>query len=64
MTEDTASSWKNGPPLGYNLFENGIIGEVFHERGSSILELPNYSRLVTDCAKMKVLDNLLTILKK
>ena len=26
LSEDVAGSWKNGPPLGYDLFENGIIG--------------------------------------
>lgn len=52
LVEDSSSSWKNGPPVGYNIFENGIIGDVIHEKGACILELPNYSRLVTDCAKM------------
>lgn len=41
-----------GLPTGYNLIENGILDDVITEKGASILELPNYSRLVTDCAKM------------
>lgn len=34
------------------------------EKGDSILELPNYSRLVTDCAKMQYLDKLLADLHR
>lgn len=49
---DSSKSFKNSPPTGYNLIDNGIIGDVIIEKGGSILELPNYSRLVTDCAKM------------
>lgn len=56
---DSAKSYKNGPPTGYNLIDNGIIGDVIIEKGASILELPNYSRLVSDCAKMQFLDKLL-----
>jgi hypothetical protein len=59
LTEDPGSSYKNGPPRGYELFEKGIIGELLHEKGSSLMELPNYSRLVSDCSKMKFLDKLL-----
>ena len=46
------------------MIENGIIGDVITDKGASILELPNYSRLVTDCAKMKFLDSLLADLHK
>jgi chromatin-remodeling ATPase INO80 len=56
---DSNQSYKSGPPTGYNLFEHGIMADVIHEKGGCILELPNYSRLVTDCAKMKFLDGLL-----
>jgi hypothetical protein len=52
LTEDSSTSWKNGPPNGYPIFENGIIGDIITEKGSSLLELQNYNRLVTDCAKM------------
>lgn len=52
LTEDTTTSWKNGPPVGYPLLDHGIIGDIIIEKGASLLELPNYSRLVTDCAKM------------
>jgi hypothetical protein len=52
LTLDPVSSIKSGPPSGYNLFENGILGDIINEKGSCLLELPNYSRLVSDCAKM------------
>ncbi len=52
LSEDVAGSWKNGPPSGYKLFEEGVIGSIIQERGSCVMELPNYSRLVSDCAKM------------
>ena len=64
LTEDSTTSYKNGPPVGYELFEKGIIGELIHEKGASLMELPNYSRLVTDCAKMQFLDKLLARLYK
>jgi len=59
LESESAQSAKCGPPTGYPLFDSGILGEAIHEKGASILELPNYSRLVTDCAKMKFLDQLL-----
>lgn len=52
LQEDTGTSWKNGPPVGYNLIESGILKDIVTEKGSSLLELPNYNRLVTDCGKM------------
>lgn len=52
LTEDLGTSWKNGPPQGYSLFDNGILGSVIAERGCCTMDLPNYSRLVSDCAKM------------
>lgn len=64
LTEDTNNSYKNGPPVGYELFEKGILGELIHEKGACLMDLPNYSRLVTDCAKMQFLDKLLIDLKK
>jgi len=51
-------------PNGYPLIEKGILDDVISEKGASILELPNYSRLVTDCAKMQYLDKLLTDLSR
>ena len=57
---ESSKNFKNGPPSGYELFEKGIIHDIIKEKGASIIELPNYSRLVTDCAKMKFLDKLLT----
>lgn len=54
----------DGLPTGYNLIEKGILDDMISEKGASILELPNYSRLVTDCAKMKFLDKLLTRLSR
>ena len=59
LTQDSDNSYKYGPPVGYSLLEQGVIGDLIKEKGASILELPNYSRLVTDCAKMKFLDKLL-----
>mmetsp|Transcript_917 Transcript_917/g.563 ORF Transcript_917/g.563 Transcript_917/m.563 type:complete len:90 (+) Transcript_917:1331-1600(+) len=59
LIEDSITSWKNGPPTGYHLFEKGILGELIHEKGASIMQLPKYHRLVTDCAKMQFLDKLL-----
>lgn len=59
MELDSYKSYKYGPPIGYDLLEHGILGDAIKEKGASILELPNYSRLVTDCAKMKFLDKLL-----
>jgi SNF2 family DNA or RNA helicase len=53
-----------GLPNGYTLIEKGIIDEAITEKGASILELPNYSRLVTDCAKMQYLDKLLAELSR
>ena len=46
------------------MLENGILGDIIIEKGASLLELPNYSRLVTDCAKMGFLDKLLKDLHK
>lgn len=59
LQQDSLKSYKYGPPTGYSLFDHGILGDAIKEKGASILELPNYSRLVTDCAKMKFLDKLL-----
>jgi hypothetical protein len=56
---DSGKNYKHGPPTGYDLLDHGIIGDVITEKGASILELPNYSRLVSDCAKMQFLDKLL-----
>ena len=64
MALDSGTSWKSGPPTGYSLLENGVIGDIIIEKGASLLELPNYSRLVTDCAKMQFLDKLLKDLSK
>jgi hypothetical protein len=51
---NSTTNYKNecGLPLGYSIIEHGIISDVISEKGASILELPNYSRLVSDCAKM------------
>ena len=64
MTEDSCTSYKNGTPAGYSLFERGIIGDLLKEKGACLLELPNYNRLVSDCAKMQFLDKLLTDLSR
>lgn len=59
LQEDSGTSWKNAPPQGYHFFENGILKDIVIEKGSTLLELPNYNRLVTDCGKMQFLDKLL-----
>lgn len=62
LLTETGANFKayGGLPSGYPLIENGIMGDMITEKGASILELPNYSRLVSDCAKMQYLDKLLT----
>lgn len=52
LSEPGYNLQNSGLPNGYNLIERGILDDVITEKGASILELPNYSRLVTDCAKM------------
>lgn len=64
LTEDSGTSWKNSPPHGYSLIERGILKEIVNEKGSTLLELPKYNRLVTDCGKMQFLDRLLKDLVK
>ena len=54
----------NGPPSGYTLLEKGILSYNYSVKGSSTFQLPDYSRLVTDCSKMKILCDLLTELHK
>lgn len=44
------------------ILEKGVIPQI--PGGSSIIKLPCYSRLVTDCAKMKVFADLMTRLQK
>mmetsp|Transcript_33076 Transcript_33076/g.23860 ORF Transcript_33076/g.23860 Transcript_33076/m.23860 type:complete len:146 (+) Transcript_33076:2024-2461(+) len=44
------------------LLEKGVISKNLS--GSSIIKLPSYNRLVTDCAKMKVFADLMTRLHK
>lgn len=48
-----------GPPNGYQLIDNGILSSDYEAKGSCNFQLPDYSRLVTDCSKMKILADLL-----
>lgn len=64
LTEDTGTSWKQGPPRGYSMIENGVLRDIVKDRSSTLLELPHYNRLVTDCGKMQFLDKLLKDLHK
>ena len=52
LIEDSGTSWKNGPPVGYNLIQDGLLQDIIGEKGTSLMELPNYNRLISDCAKM------------
>ena len=52
LTEDQNM---NGPPTGYPLIDNGLMSHNWSEKGSCSLQLPDYSRIVTDCSKMGVL---------
>lgn len=58
LTEDSKQLIQ-GPPNGYPLIENGIFNHSFQQKGSCTLQLPDYSRLVTDCSKMGVLQDIL-----
>ena len=64
LQADAAGSWKSGPITGYHLLEKGILETILSGKGASLIDLPNYSRLVTDCAKMQFLDKLLAGLHK
>lgn len=51
--------FEGGPPNGYKLLEEGLLDADFQIKGSSTFELPDYSRMITDCSKMAVLNDLL-----
>jgi len=44
----------------YDLFDQGIINKNYSLKGFCTFQLPDYSRLVTDCSKMKILFDLLS----
>ena len=47
------------------ILENGIMTDLFYKyEGYSQIELPSFERLISDCAKLKKLDELLTQLFK
>jgi len=52
LTEDNVISQKNGSIAGYPLFEKGIVGETIAKKGVYSMDLPQCSRLVSDCGKM------------
>jgi len=50
---------------GHEVFEKGLLPELFyHLESTSELEIPKFNKLVSDCAKLRVLDNLLIKLRK
>ena len=55
----TSKSFEDGPPNGYSLIDDGILGSNYQIKGSSTFQLPDYSRMITDCSKMNVLSELL-----
>lgn len=61
---NVAKRFECGPPGGYDLLENGILQSNYEEKSCCTFQLPDYSRLVTDCSKMKVLYDLLQRLHK
>lgn len=48
---------------GHQIYDKGMINELFEGHGTTQIELPDPLRLVTDCAKLKQLDVLLDRLK-
>jgi SNF2 family DNA or RNA helicase len=47
------------------ILNSGIITPIFYKSGGiSQIELPDFERLVSDCAKLKKLDELLNHLKR
>jgi SNF2 family DNA or RNA helicase len=48
-----------------DILTNGLMTELFYQNeGYSQIELPSFERLISDCAKLKKLDELLTKLSK
>jgi hypothetical protein len=56
--------FNQGPPSGYELIDRGILNSNYMIKGSCNFQLPDYSRLITDCSKMDQLATLLTDLHK
>ena len=44
---------------GRELIQNGVLSTNYLVKGPCTFQLPDYSRLVTDCSKMKILQDLL-----
>lgn len=50
---------------GYQLFEEGLLPELFYNsEGTAEVEVPQFNKLISDCAKLRVLDDLLKRLKE
>jgi DNA helicase INO80 len=50
---------------GYQLFEEGLLPELFYNsEGTAEIEVPQFNKLISDCAKLRVLDDLLKRLKE
>ena len=50
---------------GYQLFEEGLLPELFYNsEGTGDVEVPQFNKLISDCAKLRVLDDLLKRLKE
>ena len=50
--------------LEYPMIKQGILQHPYSIKGACTLQLPDYSRLVTDCSKMAVLHDLMRRLNK
>ncbi len=50
---------------GYELFEQGLLPDLFYNmEGAADVEVPKFNKLVSDCAKLRILDDLLKKLKE
>jgi len=58
LFKDDHQSINRSIPCQMPMLSKGVIPQ--NPGGSSIIKLPSYNRLVTDCAKMKVFADLMT----
>lgn len=56
---NSVKSTRDWRDTGYQLLNEGVLKMNFDFKGSSCFQLPDYSRLVTDCSKMSILADLL-----
>eukprot|EP01022_Parablepharisma_sp_SALTPOND_P011756 TRINITY_DN149_c0_g2_i1.p1 TRINITY_DN149_c0_g2~~TRINITY_DN149_c0_g2_i1.p1 ORF type:complete len:1444 (+),score=199.37 TRINITY_DN149_c0_g2_i1:629-4960(+) len=53
------------PLHGYELFNKGLLPHLFyHLEGTADVEIPKFNKLVSDCAKLRILDEVLKKLKE